>query len=150
MTMIVNQKLCTGCGSCMGACPNNAILLKEGKALIDQAKCSSCQICAEVCPTGALQFTRIFSPALLEKPRAMEILHPQTAMELSYKQPKWSETMLLLFGQQLLPHLVNILAAFLERRLSPPVQERASMNINPIENRPYHRRRQRRGCYFKN
>jgi len=149
MKMIVNQKLCTGCGICVGACPNNAILLKEGKALVDQAKCSSCQMCAEVCATGALQFTRTFSPPVIEKPRAMEILHPQSALEPSYKQPNWSKTMLSLVGQHLLPPLVDVLAAFVERRLSPPIQERDSMNTTSIDNRPYHRRRQRRGRYSK-
>lgn len=145
MTMIVKSELCTGCGACVNACPNGAIRLNGSKAFIDQEICSSCQICVEVCPTGALQLSRTVSPANIEKPRTIEVLQPRVAMESPPKQPNWSGTILSFVGQHLLPRLVDVLAAFLERRLSLPVQERTSMTINPVGNRPYQRRRQRRG-----
>jgi Fe-S-cluster-containing hydrogenase component 2 len=149
MNMMVNQELCKGCGDCVAVCPNEAIRLNEGKALIDQTQCTSCQACAEVCPTGALQLIKTVSPAMIASPHTMEILQTQTAMESSPKQPNWTGTLLSLAGQHLLPRMVDVLAAFLERRLSPPVQEQASMARNPMGNRPYQRRRQCRGRYSK-
>lgn len=149
MTMIVNRELCKGCGDCVEVCPNKAIRLSEGKAVIDQAKCSTCQICAEVCPTGALQLERRVTPAILEKPGVTEILHPQTAMESSPKQSNWGVTILSLVGQHLLPRMADVLVAFLEWRFSSSVQERTMMTVNPVGNRPYQRRRQRRGRFSK-
>jgi len=149
MTMIVNRALCKGCGDCVEVCPNKAILLKEGKAFIDQAKCSSCQVCADVCPTGALQLERRVTPAIVEKPGVIEILRSQTALESSPKQSSWGGTVLSLVAQHFLLRMADVLATFLERRISTPVQERTMMTVNPVENRPYQRRRQRRGRYSK-
>jgi Fe-S-cluster-containing hydrogenase component 2 len=145
MIMIVKSELCTGCGACVNACSMGAILLKDNIAFVDQEKCSSCEICVEACPTGALQLSRIVSPVNMEKPRAIEVLQPQAAMESSPKQTNWSGVILLFVSQHLLPRLVDVLAVFLERRLAQPVQECTSMTMNSVRNRPYHRRRQRRG-----
>jgi NAD-dependent dihydropyrimidine dehydrogenase PreA subunit len=147
MTMRVIRELCKGCGDCVAACPNQAIRLSDGKAFIDQEICSSCQICAEVCPTGALQLTTV-SPVVTEKTSTMEVLQPQTAIGVTHKQPNWGVTILSAVGQQLLPRLVDVLAAYLERRLSGPVQERNSITINPVRNHLYQRRRQRHGRYL--
>ena len=149
MMMIVDRELCTGCGACMDVCPSGAILMNEGKAFINQAECTCCQVCAEACRTGALQLARTVSPATVEKPVAIKVFHPQAAMESSPQQSNWGVTILSLVGQHLLPRMVDVLAAFLERRLSPPVLEKASMARNPMGNRPYQRRRQCRGRYSK-
>jgi len=149
MMMIVDRELCTGCGACMDVCPSGAILMNGGKAFINQAECTCCQVCAEACRTGALQLARTVSPATVEKPVAIKVFHPQAAMESSPQQSNWGVTILSLVGQHLLPRMVDVLAAFLERRFSPPAQERTLMTMNPVENRPYQRRRQRRGRYSK-
>ncbi len=149
MTMIVDRELCTGCWACMDVCPNGAIVMDESKALINQAECNSCQVCTEACRTGALQLARTASPAIVEKPVAIKVLHPQTAIKSSPKQANWGVTILSLVGQHLLPRMVDVLAGFLEQRFSPPVQERTMMTINPVGNRPYKKRRQRRGRYSK-
>lgn len=149
MTMIVNRELCIGCGACVNACPNGAIFMVEGKAFINQAECTSCQVCADACRTGALQLARKVSPAIVEKPGAIKVLHPQTAMESSPKQSNWGVTILSLVGQHFLPRMVDVLATLLERRFSPPAEECTRMTINPVGNRPYQRRRQRRGRYSK-
>jgi electron transport complex protein RnfB len=42
---------CLGLGSCMEACPFDAIsITKEGIALVDQEKCRSCEKCVKACP----------------------------------------------------------------------------------------------------
>ncbi|BAF59437.1 ferredoxin [Pelotomaculum thermopropionicum SI] len=44
---------CLACGSCMEACPNDAI--SEGDIYkIDPDKCAECGACVDACPTGAI------------------------------------------------------------------------------------------------
>jgi Fe-S-cluster-containing hydrogenase component 2 len=149
MTMVINQEICNGCGACVGACPNEAIFLRDGKALIDQTKCSLCQVCVAACPTGALQLAKTGSPIIPSKPSALDVIQPQMALESSSRRFNWSRTLLSLVGQHVLPRFVDILAAFLERRLSSPVQERPSITISPVENRPYRQRRRYRARFSK-
>jgi Fe-S-cluster-containing hydrogenase component 2 len=145
--MIVDQKLCTGCGACVDACPNGAILMEGGKAFINLEECTSCQICIERCPTGAIQLLETVSPEIVERPITEKVLHPQADMEYSPKQSNWGVVLLSLVGQQLLPRMADVLMAYLERKVSTPTQERAMMTINPVGSRPLQRRRQRRGRF---
>jgi ferredoxin len=44
---------CLACGTCLEACPNEAI--SEGDIYkIDPDKCASCGACVDVCPNGAI------------------------------------------------------------------------------------------------
>lgn len=53
---VVKNELCTGCGTCIGACPNDAIKLalnkKKGIYIpdLDEYKCSNCGLCYAICP----------------------------------------------------------------------------------------------------
>lgn len=47
------QRLCQGCGRCLKACPNGAILPGEGYR-IDKSRCRRCGACVERCYYGAL------------------------------------------------------------------------------------------------
>ena len=60
-TYQVNQDLCIGCKLCLRYCPEGAISLKKGKAIIDTTKCTACGICSDGnkknfsgCPVGAV------------------------------------------------------------------------------------------------
>lgn len=46
---------CKLCGTCVEACPSEAITLGEERAQIDAAKCVLCGYCAPVCPEFALR-----------------------------------------------------------------------------------------------
>lgn len=46
---------CKGCGSCLDACPNLALSMQEGKAVVDYEKCLLCGYCSPVCPEFALR-----------------------------------------------------------------------------------------------
>ncbi len=48
-----DRALCTGCGLCVQLCPERAITLEDGKAVIGAA-CESCQRCVGICPAGAI------------------------------------------------------------------------------------------------
>ncbi|WP_406660413.1 phosphoadenosine phosphosulfate reductase family protein [Methanolobus sp. ZRKC3] len=46
---IRRSMLCSGCGVCVGKCPQKQIKLKKGVAIIGK-KCSHCGLCIDVCP----------------------------------------------------------------------------------------------------
>ncbi|MCQ2452699.1 MAG: 4Fe-4S dicluster domain-containing protein [Oscillospiraceae bacterium] len=51
----IDRKLCDGCGSCINACSEEVLAIKDGKAeLIAEAFCDGFGQCLPVCPTGAL------------------------------------------------------------------------------------------------
>jgi pyruvate formate lyase activating enzyme len=48
---------CIKCGSCVEACPENAITLKPDGIITDPELCKMCGKCAEVCPTKAIEMS---------------------------------------------------------------------------------------------
>jgi len=41
---------CEGCGQCVARCPNGALSIKDGKAVVNPAKCVLCSYCSAACP----------------------------------------------------------------------------------------------------
>lgn len=54
----VNPELCVGCGRCEESCPQGAIRLRDGAAVVDLNLCIRCWCCNEVCPQGAVELSR--------------------------------------------------------------------------------------------
>jgi len=54
---MVNERLCSGCGLCVAACPYDARTLDEerGVAEVMAALCQGCGACTVACPSGASQ-----------------------------------------------------------------------------------------------
>jgi aryl-alcohol dehydrogenase-like predicted oxidoreductase/ferredoxin len=46
---------CKGCGTCVKTCPNNALSLENGKAVVDHKLCLLCGYCNPVCPEFAIR-----------------------------------------------------------------------------------------------
>lgn len=46
---------CQGCGSCVGACPQKALEVSEGRVRVDPDRCIFCGYCAGVCPDFCLK-----------------------------------------------------------------------------------------------
>ncbi len=59
---VVKDGLCTGCGTCTGICPTNAIEMvidhRNGIYVpqLDEERCNDCGICYEVCPGHSVDF----------------------------------------------------------------------------------------------
>ena len=45
---------CLGFGSCAEGCPQQAITVKNGVAVVNRARCVSCGLCAKACPRGLI------------------------------------------------------------------------------------------------
>ena len=45
---------CLGFGSCAEVCPEKAISVRDGVAVVNRARCVSCGLCAKTCPRGLI------------------------------------------------------------------------------------------------
>ncbi len=45
---------CIGLGSCAGACPEKAIVMRKGLAVVDMNSCTGCGECIGVCPRNLI------------------------------------------------------------------------------------------------
>lgn len=49
------EEKCDGCGNCAEKCPEGAIQILEGKAVVSRLFCSGCGVCSLVCPESAIE-----------------------------------------------------------------------------------------------
>lgn len=54
----VHADECVGCGKCGEICPAHAIVLQQGRPVIDRKACIHCFCCQEFCPKGAMKVHR--------------------------------------------------------------------------------------------
>jgi len=54
MPAVVDPKKCTGCESCVDACPVDAIEMKDDVAVVDADTCTDCGACVDACPVEAI------------------------------------------------------------------------------------------------
>lgn len=55
MPAVVNREECVSCGTCVEACPEEAITLDyEEIATVNKDKCTECKTCVEACPSEAI------------------------------------------------------------------------------------------------
>lgn len=146
---IITEK-CTGCGVCVETCPNSALQVIDGLAILEQAACTQCQACIDVCPEGAISAVEM--PVVVAEPVAMQpAREPQPVMTkpVPVDAKPWLLSLLTLAGQEILPRLADVLIGALDRRLalaqpgktqiSVPSED-AERAITPERKRGYHRR----------
>ena len=63
----IDKKICIFCEQCIKWCPEDAIIEKDGKALILKDKCIGCGECLAVCKPGAVKFKWDSSSEILQK-----------------------------------------------------------------------------------
>ncbi|PLX42847.1 MAG: ferredoxin [Deltaproteobacteria bacterium] len=56
MKLKIDEAKCSGSGRCVEACPEKAIKIVGGKAVIDYDICDFDGICIPACPNGAIDF----------------------------------------------------------------------------------------------
>jgi dihydropyrimidine dehydrogenase (NAD+) subunit PreA len=54
MVAAARREACNGCGLCARVCTEDAIVMENGKPLIDKARCRACNLCVLKCAQGAL------------------------------------------------------------------------------------------------
>lgn len=54
MAAVVDAEKCTGCETCVGSCPLEAIAMKDGLAVVDPETCGDCGACVDACPVEAI------------------------------------------------------------------------------------------------
>lgn len=55
MSVLVDQVLCNGCGTCVNNCPQEVFELKDGKSnVINGDNCLECHLCEVSCEHGAI------------------------------------------------------------------------------------------------
>ena len=54
MPMKVDEDTCSGCGTCLDECPQEAISVPVDVAVIDAGLCLDCGACVDACPTESI------------------------------------------------------------------------------------------------
>jgi uncharacterized Fe-S center protein len=75
--LVIGEKRCTACGTCIEYCPEGAIASDPGrgdKAVIDEAKCIGCGECLAVCRDDAVRFKWDAASADIQKRMAEHAL----------------------------------------------------------------------------
>ena len=57
MRILVDRDKCRGSGECVKVCPQDAITLVDGIAVVDDSKCDLDGMCIPACPHGAISFS---------------------------------------------------------------------------------------------
>jgi len=55
MAVKVDAEKCTGCGTCVDACPAEALALEGDVVAVDADNCIDCGACVDECPVQALE-----------------------------------------------------------------------------------------------
>ena len=93
MPLIIDRNLCAGCGSCIGNCPNRAIIRRSGEVSIT-SMCCDCGTCIQYCAMGAIGKgnekaeldNKKLDKALKEK---LSLKKNIAAMKYAGKAPEW-------------------------------------------------------------
>ncbi len=60
LPVVIDPALCSGCGSCVEACPVNVLRMDGLQAVVAApGDCHVCFLCTDDCPTGAIQVSHL-------------------------------------------------------------------------------------------
>lgn len=114
----VDERRCSGCGSCMDVCPVGAITLQNGVVLIDQDLCMECEACATACPEKAI--LTIEEPALVPQTRdsALYAQDGRQTKSLAAAVAPAIGAVLLYLGKELVPRVADYMLDAFDRRIA--------------------------------
>jgi Fe-S-cluster-containing hydrogenase component 2 len=147
----IDTEKCTGCGTCVDACPTGAIQLVLGEsgtyAEVDQEKCRHCEACLDACPEQAIM-------SQVEPAIEAEVVRAKGKPLTARTQPQVAPKTLLgaataFVGREVLPRVTAALLDAWDRRArgeiySPGDSRSAQAPRGPAANLPGRGGRQRR------
>lgn len=83
--IVIDEARCNGCGICLTACPQEAIVLEANRAEIKQELCTNCGVCLHVCPEEAIEERKLV-PTAMEPAQAAPVEHAPAAVR--FQQPE--------------------------------------------------------------
>ena len=111
----VNETVCTGCGLCLDACPQNAIDLIKEIATIDVSRCSECLACVEICPNGAI--LSVEEPTkLVRQEKVAPVARTRSSILLRERVLPIAAAALTFVGRKVGPYVADVVMGALERR----------------------------------
>ena len=147
----IRAERCDGCGACLEVCPNGALYLIEGKAVVDHALCQECEDCVAACPTEAIAIveqvtaaapTRV--PAIRPEPEAVLVESQPALVPLRVRVLPVVGAALSWAGRELVPRLAYYLLDGLDRRVTGPPTSSISRGGTPSSGGRGSGRQQRR------
>jgi NAD-dependent dihydropyrimidine dehydrogenase PreA subunit len=155
----INTALCNGCGACVEVCPNGALYLVEGKAMVEHQLCRDCESCIAACPTEAISLVTpkeaVVEPVRVPVPRPEA---PVVRVKTKSAPAPLRTSLLPLVGgalawgwREIVPRLAEYVLYDLDRRVARrrtlAVRQGAADNGSPARGggRGRQRRRRQRG-----
>jgi len=165
--IIIDTDLCEGCGACVEVCPEAAIYLVDGKAMVDGILCRDCQACIAACPTEAISLASqeqepalrrvegskaeaVRTPALRPEPEVIRVRTQPPTVPLRRKVVPVLGAALAWAGREIMTQLADYALYSLDRHIAerqkPGIARSQSGNgtRRPAEGGMGRRRRRRR------
>jgi len=154
----IRAERCDGCGACLEVCPDGALYLIEGKAVVDEALCQECEACVAACPTEAIIIVeQVTAPAparvpmIRPEPKAVLVESQPAPVPLRVKVLPVVGAALSWAGRELVPRLAYYLLDGLDSRVTRKPTTSVTRGGSPSSGRggsgrqQRHRHRGRRG-----
>jgi NAD-dependent dihydropyrimidine dehydrogenase PreA subunit len=154
--IIIKNERCTGCGACLDICPNSALYLLEGKAVVDEALCCECEACVSACPEQAILITESVPsrvPAVRPEPETILVRTEPAPVPVPLRSRVLPVVgaALAWAGREMVPYLADIVLDRLDRsefgqRRTGATQSRTGTGSRGRKSGGRRHRRRRRGA----